>query len=208
MPAPEYDIYFSGRIIEGRDPEQVREKIGKLFKMEPEQVAQLFSGKAARIKAGVDQDTAVKYRTSFQKAGAQIEIRPVTKEAAIDEERAESGEAMTLLPPKTGSLIDCAPEIGPAPIPDISALNLSSEGSILDETEEIPTLEIDTSELILAPVASDLGEEKEVPPANIDTGELSVSPPQTGTLEDCHTEKEPTPIPDISRLHLEDEEES
>ncbi|MCB1784958.1 MAG: hypothetical protein H6953_10280 [Chromatiaceae bacterium] len=44
-----------------------------------------------------------------------------------------------------------------------------------------------------------------VPPADIDTSGLEALPANTGSLEDCHIEKPPHPIPDISHMKLVDD---
>jgi hypothetical protein len=193
MPAQLFDIFFSGQIMEGQDPAEARERIRRLFNAKDDQLQRLFSGEAVRIKGGVDEEEASKYRVAFRDAGALIEIKlaqalapdsapaAAPTEAGIASEK-EDSSGLTLLPPNTGSLIDYAPEIDPQEIPDISALNLSPEGTLIDESEETP-------------------------PAEIDTGDLTVSPAQSGSLEDCRQPVEPYPIPDISNLEMELPEE-
>lgn len=176
MPAQTYDIFFSGRILEGASLDEVKVKIGKLFNTSGDQLEQLFSGEQLKIKNGVDQETAVKYRVAFRNAGALVEIRSADTPASETAD-ANTDKGMVLLPPNTGSLIDCAPRVEPAPVPDISDLSLASPGTVLDETPEPPA-------------------------ADIDTSELQLSPANTGTLEDCQVPKEPAPLPDISQLKL------
>lgn len=155
MPNPTYDIFFSGEIIEGFHPESVQNNLEKLLKVDAEKISRLFSGKPIRIKSGVDQETAIKYRTTFQEAGALIEIKMTqvnTPTPHVEEKMDTPGkETMSLLPPKTGSLIDCAPRIEPAKIPDISDITLAPPGSMIDQTEPPPELDINTEELSLAP---------------------------------------------------------
>ena len=98
--------------------------------------------------------------------------------ATTETKTRESTGELTLLPPNTGSLIDCAKEITPQQIPDISSITLASPGSVIDESPDPE-------------------------PVEIDTGELSVAPAKSGTLEDCKKEKEPYPIPDISHLDID-----
>ncbi|MES9965517.1 MAG: hypothetical protein ABW116_18475 [Candidatus Sedimenticola sp. 20ELBAFRAG] len=201
-----YDIYFSGQIIEGNDPDEVKQKIARMFKADTDRVERMFSGKPVRIKSGVDQETAVKYRSAFKNAGALIDIKPVEEEPAAPEP--DSGtEAMSLLPPRTGSLEECQPPVEPAPIPDISNLNLAPTGTIVDEHQPPPPAEIDTSELSLDPEGVIIDESEPVPEAEIDTDSLDLGPANTGSLEDCHKEPEPADIPDISAMELEKEEE-
>lgn len=178
-----FDIYFSGQILTGQDPGQVRQRIANIFGSNGDMVERLFSGATLRVKAGVDQETAVRYRVAFRDAGALVDIRPVaqTQAATPAPGEAESNtSALTLLPPRTGSLIDCAPQVQPAAIPDIS-------------------------NLVLAPVGSVLAESKTEPAPSINTDGMKLSPARSGTLEDCQIPVEPAPIPDISALRLDGE---
>ncbi|OOZ37740.1 hypothetical protein [Solemya velesiana gill symbiont] len=197
-----FDIYFSGQIIEGNDPDQVKQKIAQMFKADAAQVERMFSGKPIRIKSGVDQDTAIKYRGAFKNAGALIDIKPAGKEA-----QEQGPESMSLLPPRTGSLEECQVPVKPAPIPDISNLDLSPPGTIVDEHEPLPQAEIDTSSLSLDPEGVTIDESEPVPDADINTDDLDLNPPKTGSLEDAHTEPEPAVIPDVSALHLEEDDD-
>ncbi len=164
-----YDILFAGKTLPDEDPLEVRRKVGALFKAEGEALDRLFSGTAVRVKAGVDQDTAIKYRVAFRNAGALVEIQPSGQTAA-------ASLTPTLLPPNTGSLIDCAPSVEALPLPDISDYALSPEGATIDET--LPAS-----------------------PPRIDTSELSLGPVESGSLEEFHNPAEPASIPDT--LHLE-----
>jgi len=182
MPAERFDIIFSGELLEGQEPEKVRRRVGRMLKASDAQLERLFSGKPAVIKKGADIDTAGKYRLAFRQAGALIMIRPSAasaqgQQAAVaapqKKQTAVSASpnqqnvaaqppppAMTLAPPNTGSLEGFAPKFEPAPLPDISAMDIDSPGVVLDETP--------------AP-----------PPARIDTGDLDVVQEQEWTLEDC-----------------------
>jgi hypothetical protein len=84
---------------------------------------------------------------------------------------------MTLLPPNTGSLIDCAPTIEPADIPNTDYLTLANSGAVLDESPTPSPVDIDISELTLAPANS-------------------------GTLEEYQIKKQAAPLPDISQLRI------
>ncbi len=183
--AEQFDIYFSGKILDGQDPSLVRQRIAKIFGNDGAALERLFSGANLRVKAGVDQETAVRYRVAFRDAGALVDIRPAatatSTAAATDQGETDSHAShLTLLPPKTGSLIDCAPRVQPAAIPDISGLVLAPAGAVLDESEPVVTSEINTQGLTLCPS-------------------------QSGTLEDCQIPVEPRPIPDISALKLDEE---
>ena len=180
-----YDIYFSGQIMEGKDPLKARQQVGGMFKADQEQLDQLFSGKSIRIKSRVDEETATKYRVAFRNAGALIEIRPSNRgeqqpsaSNTADSSTSEASERLTLLPANTGSLEECAPRITPQQLPDISHISLASAGTVLDESQDPE-------------------------PPEIDTDSLSLGPANTGSLEECKKEVEPYPIPDINHLDLD-----
>ncbi|MES9906213.1 MAG: hypothetical protein ABW168_26475 [Sedimenticola sp.] len=179
MPEPLYDLFYSGKLMEGLDAEEVRGNLARMFKADEAMLNRLFSGTPVRVKGGIDQETAIKYRVAFRDAGALVDIRPCTGTAVEKQPLpSETGE-MSLLPPHTGTLADCAVEKEPADIPDTSRITLAPTGSELDMTPPPAT-------------------------ADIDTHGLSLNPANSGSLEDCHIEPEPAEIPDISGLKLDD----
>jgi hypothetical protein len=174
-----FDLYFSGKIIASEDPAQVRARVGKLFSADAATLERLFSGDDVRIKAGVNQDEAIRYRVALRDCGALLEIRPAKSSGRSaktgDEKPAEKG--LTLLPANTGTLADCAPVVEAQEIPDISAIHLSPPGSDIDTSPPPPA----------ATIASD---------------RFTMTEPNSGTLEDCQRDTVPTPIPDISHLKI------
>lgn len=196
----DFDIFFAGKLVPEADPEQAREAIGKMFKLQGASLEKLFSGTPMRIKKAVDVDTANRYRKAFLNAGALIDIVPhehapaepdsTVQQAATDSsatadspdqtENADSPVSeMALLPPNTGSLEDCAPKVQPQAIADITWMQMDIPGIDLDDTP---------------PVA----------PRQIDVSALQMSEPNSGTLEDCKVEKPARPIPDISDMTMSD----
>lgn len=179
MPAKCFDILFSAKLIEGQDPAAVRERLRRLFKASDAHMDLLFSGKPVVVKKGVDIETAGKYRLAFRQAGALLEIRTSDEVVQQSEPAANVPKTpgLTLAPANTGSLEEFAPKLGPATLPDISGLDLSTTGADLDETP--------------APA-----------PANIATGDLSMVESRDWTLEDCQPPPLPEVIPDIDDLEL------
>jgi len=213
MSAERFNIFFSGQIIEGHNEVEVRARIGRIFKANPKQLEQLFSGQPIKIKSGVDLDKAIKYRVTFRDAGALIDIRPISTAGTATTEQPQAKttqpppaakDEVELLPPQTGSLIDCAPEVIPAAIPNIDGITLGSNADPLDETEPPPPANIDTHNLTLDPADSEtmLDERKPPPPANINTDDLTLNTPNTGSLEDCQQPVEAAELPDISALEM------
>ncbi|WP_428603325.1 hypothetical protein [Sedimenticola sp.] len=191
MPQQLYNIFFSGKTVEGADLVKVKQNLAKIFNTGSEQLEYLFSGKSVKVKNGVDQETAIKYRVAFRNAGALVEIQsadpiskpsPTTNETQQNRQQPTDDAGMTLLPARTGSLIDCAPIVQPAPLPDISDLSLASPEKPLDESTPPPPLQIDISN-------------------------LELSPAKTGTLEDCQIKRQPVKLPDISQLAIAEDKE-
>lgn len=223
MPIDQYDIFFTGTIIEGQDEAEVRIKVGQIFKASGDKLDRLFSGEPIKIKSGVDLDTASKYRVAFREAGALIDIKPVgskpspkpapvvkpsakpTPAPAPEQQPAITESEITLSAPNTGSLIDCAEEVTPAPIPNIDNLSMTeaNTGSLIDCTQEVEPEPIpDISGISMDNAGAILDETESPPPAEIDTSQLSAEPPNTGSLEDCYQPPEPVEIPDISNMKI------
>ena len=221
-----FDIFFAGKLAPEADPEQAREAIGKMFKLQGNPLEKLFSGTPMRIKKAVDVDTANRYRKAFLKAGALIDIVPhenppaqsntgaqqpvpavvpATDSSVMAESATSSLSEMTLLPPKTGSLEDCAPQIQPQAIPDITWMRMDIPGIDLDDSPPVAAKQIDTSKLDMSePNSGTLEDCKVEKPAQPipDISDMTMSEANSGSLEDCVARKAEKPIPDISHLKL------
>jgi hypothetical protein len=69
-----FEVTFSGQISEGANLDEVKARLGKMFKADDAKLAQLFSGKRIVIKKNIDQATAAKYKTALNRAGAECEV--------------------------------------------------------------------------------------------------------------------------------------
>jgi hypothetical protein len=69
-----FSVVFQG-VAEGHKPDEVRHNLAALLKADPEKLAVLFRGRPVVVKRSASHDTAVKYKTAFEKAGARCEIR-------------------------------------------------------------------------------------------------------------------------------------
>lgn len=177
-----FDVYFSGEILEGRDIHQVREAVGKLFKLSGDKLDALFSGEAKRIKKDLSVDQSGRFREVFREAGAIVDI-------------VIAGQKPPLAPP-------------PTPVAAIqdSGLQLAPVGSILvaapgNAESVIPSATAETSSLEIAPIGP-VPAEPSPPPADIDTGNLQAEPADSGSLEDYAPDVEPAPLPDTSSLEI------
>lgn len=155
MMTDRFDIYFSGQFMPDQEEALVRQRVGALFKASEQQLAMLFSGRTILVKRGVDIDTASQYRVAFRHAGALIDIRPHTPDSraadASTQQRRAPEPSLTLNPPNTGSLIDCAPAVAQTVIPSTAHLGLAPPGAAMDETPPPAPQFFDTSTFSVCP---------------------------------------------------------
>jgi uncharacterized RDD family membrane protein YckC len=69
MPEARYKVITEGHIEDGLHLADVRERVAALFKRSPDKISRLFSGARVIIKKNLDQETALKYQTTLQRAG-------------------------------------------------------------------------------------------------------------------------------------------
>jgi hypothetical protein len=106
-----------------------------------------------------------------------------------------------------GALVQIVPQGSPPPPPRPAAAPppvsnspdtapvASTEGLIVEETDDFD----------LAAPGAIIDHTPPPPPADIDTSHLEALPANSGSLEDCRTDKAPRPIPDISHIKLVDD---
>lgn len=117
-----FDLIFSGELVEGADPRQVRRNLEALFKTDAGAIARLFTGKPVVIRKDLDQEAAERYRAALQKAGALCRVRRI--------ETDQPGIAAL------GEDLDRTPPPAPAPLPDISGITLAPPGTPVLTPEE------------------------------------------------------------------------
>ena len=177
-----FDIFFSGEILEGRDEQQVREAVGKLFKLSGDRLDALFSGEPKRIKKNLNVEQSGRFREAFRTAGAIVQI-------------VSAGEQ----PPKEAQQAATKPD-------SASGLKLAPVGSNLsplprDAGHGTQTTANHTTELEIAPIES-ASAEPTPQPVDIDTSNLQAAPAESGSLEEFAPAVEPAPLPDISNMDI------
>ncbi|WP_456404834.1 hypothetical protein [Thiolapillus sp.] len=231
----QFDVYFSGEILEGRDPREVREAVGKLFKLSGDKLDALFSGDTRRIKKNLNVDQSGRFREAFREAGAIVQIvvagqkppppqAPATKKtdsglqlapmgSTLDASSRDTESSISPSTPHTSNL-EIAP-VGPLPTEpapaaaDIDTGSLAAEPAASGSLEEFaPAVEPapipDISNLEIAKDDKPIQEDREVTAETIpDVSHLEAEPPKSGSLEKFSQDKEPAPIPDISDLSLD-----
>lgn len=183
-----FEVAFCGETAEGANIDQVKAKVGAMFKADANKLAHLFSGKRVVIKKNIDEATANKYKTALMNAGALCEVKsltasPVTAPApAAEPSSAAAPPAETPAPVEKAAVSSRQPALDSAGIPaapdtdplgisanDISDLgvDIAPVGSMMqDDIQQVEEPDVDISELDMAPAGSDLGElkKKDAPP--------------------------------------------
>ncbi|KAA3655360.1 MAG: DUF805 domain-containing protein [Proteobacteria bacterium] len=70
----QYKLVFSGDILPGHDPDQVKAQLLAMLKLAPEQAPRLFSGKRVTLKKGLDAERAQSYRRKLSAMGIGIRV--------------------------------------------------------------------------------------------------------------------------------------
>ncbi len=180
-----FEVAFSGNISEGANLDEVKARVGKMFKADDAKIAQMFSGKRIVIKRNLDKAAAVRYANAFKKAGAVCEVKPMSGAVAT-----RPAKIATPSPPAEKSAIPVATlqvdftttqNFGePAPPPNTDPLGISG-----DQIEDLSAT--------VAPVGSEMQDEiKEVAEPDIDITEFKVAPVGSTIVTD---KKEPDPPP-------------
>lgn len=161
-----YEIAFSGQLLPGARLEQVEANLSKLFQADAQRIAQLFSGRRIVIKQNLDFAAVEKYRQAMERAGAQVEVRPMpvdveeielapppVEAAPAPSESAAAPQPLKVAPRDEymAAFVDVeAPDFGIAPV-----------GADLQDTRApIQTPTLDLSQFSLAPLGSDMSERR------------------------------------------------
>ena len=65
-----FSVVLTGKLADGFELPQVKSNIAQVFKLAPEKVEKLFSGKPVALKRGIDKAQAMKLRNALARAGA------------------------------------------------------------------------------------------------------------------------------------------
>lgn len=173
-----YEIAFSGQVVPGAQPEQVKANLARLFQADAQRIALLFSGRRIVIKSGLDAAGAEKYRSTMERAGAlaivqaleveEVELAPppVPVAAPVSAPVSASATGSRVVPRDEymAAFVDVeAPDFGIAPV----------GADLQDAKTEAQAPRVDLSQFSLAPVGSDMGQAKgAAPEAAPDTSHL------------------------------------
>lgn len=175
-----FDLVFSGDFARGVDETVAKKNLAALFKISPQKVDALFSGKPITLKKNLDFDTGNKYRVAIKKAGCIAQLVE-QKDSAVEpkKEKAvfaaqEPAAQTTVSPPQehasaVQSDVPPAPKLSESKTPDQdsgSGLSLAPTGAeVLRESERtaVAPVQVETAHLSIAETGSDLldSDEKE-----------------------------------------------
>ncbi|NOY63168.1 MAG: hypothetical protein GXP10_08480 [Gammaproteobacteria bacterium] len=145
MDHDQYEVVFRGVITEGKNVEEVKLGIARLFKVDAAKVSHLFSGQHYTIKRGIDKQTALKYKAAMLNAGALCYIKQeVRQEAPPLAERPAA--AMTLA--EVGAMLLPPKQTPPLKV-NLSGMSMAMPGTMISEPSITPKADIDTSTFTL-----------------------------------------------------------
>ncbi len=91
-----YSVIFEGNISDGHQVQDVKKKLGTLFKIDEKRVDRLFAKPQVVLKKGLDYDSAQKYRHAIKKTGAVCNVK-------AEGEAAGGLQMETTAPPDVGA---------------------------------------------------------------------------------------------------------
>lgn len=195
-----FEVVFSGQISEGANLQEVKTRIGKMFKADGAQLEQLFSGQSIVIKKNADQQTAHQYKTALQGAGAECDLRSMSADVARSANPAPAASVKAAAAPApqvaqtaepatapTSTAGESSADVPPPPqvdplgvtgdqINDLAATLAPVGSELQSDFKHIPEPQFDLSAFDMAPVGSTLGEEKKkADPPPPDTSGLTMA---------------------------------
>ncbi|MCQ4288058.1 hypothetical protein NA647_11500 [Pseudomonas stutzeri] len=180
-----YEIAFSGQLLPGARLEQVEANLSKLFQADAQRIAQLFSGRRMVIKQNLDFAAVEKYRQALERAGAQVEVRPMpvaVEEIELAPPPAEEPDAPQTVPQ--------APTTAPKPL------------KVAPRDEYMAAfVDVEAPDFGIAPVGVDLQDARPTtPPPALNLSQFSLAPVGSDMSE--RRRATDAPVPDTSHLKL------
>lgn len=74
-----YSVVMTGKVAEGKELEQVKANVGKLFRIGEAQLNRMFAGKPVAVRKGISLEQADKICAALMKAGAEARVRSEDK---------------------------------------------------------------------------------------------------------------------------------
>ncbi len=160
-----YNIVFHGKIHADFKLQQVKDNLGRIFKIDTDKIEKMFSGKPIAIKKSVDRETALKYLQAMKKAGAIVSAysqagAPVN--LALSQETPPSDQHKNLSPP----------------------LSIAAPGERILPPQPVVEAQFNIEGISMAPVGVDVTDpEPPPPPFQADLSKLSMAEAGTRVLD-------------------------
>jgi hypothetical protein len=188
MADQQYDLFFSGQLMDGFYEDFVKADIKALFKANDAYIDKLFSGQEQLIKRQVDKATAIKFQQAFKKAGAKLIVKVHAPQIAqssgnplLDEQTKSASQPApaTMTPVSAGTVPAPAPAAPHTGSLHFQLTDNAVSGENNDELIEHHQPDIHAPDAVptwgLAEAGSQLAEPSQIEPANVDTSALSVA---------------------------------
>ena len=146
-----YEIVFSGQLVPGAQLERVQANLGKLFHSDAQQLQLLFSGRRLVLKNNLDVEAAEKYRSTLERAGAQVEVLEMPSPEAVPDAPASQPGRLQVTPRDVYMAAFVAVDA-----PDLEVCEVGTDMQDPKPAPVAPAL--DLSQLSLAPVGGELGQ--------------------------------------------------
>lgn len=169
-----FEIVFSGEVLSGTPPEQVRNNLARLFQADERRVAMLFSGRALVLKNSLNGAAAEKYRATLERAGAVAHIRPMVVDMEVIEMAAPPSAAV--VPVRRAQVVPRDAYMAAFSAVEAPDFGMAAVGADLQEHKAAPSAPpLNLDQFSVAPVGADMGQVKTAPvPAAPDTSHLKV----------------------------------
>lgn len=141
MAEQRYDLSYRGLLSPGADLQEVRQRLGVIFKLKEARLDRLFTGRPVIVKRGVDSATAAQFERLFAQAGAELTVIPL-----------DAGDpGFEPVPPDGGSEPLTSGDTEPAQglAIDTSMLSLAPPGGVLEDPPPMVSPDLDISYLSL-----------------------------------------------------------
>ncbi len=213
----QYDIIISGKLLDNVSSDQAVERLAALFKMPAEQAAKLVDGKPHRIKKGVDEAIARKFKAALTQSGLHTIVKasvatgaePATIQSAAANapnplKDAAASSPIELAPAAATSQKPAETQAGEPPAPDTSHIDLAPPGTPVlkdEERTQVQPPELDLSGITLDEMEPWSGSEQAAFEA-IEPPDFGLAPPGADieTLPDTREKI----TPDTSKLDIEE----
>jgi type II secretory pathway pseudopilin PulG len=148
MEKQSFQIIFEGKIQEGQELSQVKQRVAELFRVSGGEVDKLFCGKTLVVRRNLSEQDALKYQQAFERAGAICQVVREEPEPSREEAKEEiqpSQEESEPLQEETRPLQEELKQFQEETPPSQEEVKLlqkeplaSSEQQVSAETEEEP----------------------------------------------------------------------